>query len=277
MTLDRRNFLLLSARWGTATALAPLAAAGCAPEPDNGPADGTYGRPYTRDDPGQWTDKIEIHQPVLYGARVDPQYVRLWVEVQDVLQTPVKNHDMQADHYISSIVLVDSYQNTIAAREFAYDAQARLVATVKLDERVTAIEALEQCNLHGWWSATYDVADIAVDPVGDARRAYTRDAPGAYAQQVPTHIPVFGRRPNGRQSVEVGDRANGALHPMDEGHYIDQILVYDQYDQLRAQGSLGPAYQEPVIDFPSIGGTDRVRVLAYCNNYNWWEAEYAVL
>lgn len=277
VTLDRRNFLLLSARWGTATALTPLALAACEREGNNGPADGSYGLPYTRDDPGEWTDKVEIHQPVLYGSRIDPENVRLWVEVQDTQQQPVKNHEMTADHYISSLVLVDNFQNTIAAREFAYDAQARLVATVQLDERVTSIEALELCNLHGWWSAVYDVADIDVPPQGDFRRAFTREGPGDYAAQVATHVPVFGKRPNGRHSVEVGDRENDSLHPMDEGHYIQEIFVFDQYDQLRAQGALGPAYQEPVIDFPPVGGTDRVRVLAYCNNYQWWEAEYAVI
>jgi desulfoferrodoxin (superoxide reductase-like protein) len=284
--LDRRGFILQSARWGSALALTPLAACGPGGE-DAGPADGTFGRPYTREDPGQWTDKIEIHQPVLYGAKIDATRVRLWCEVQDVVTDAAnpKTHEMTAQHWISQIVLQDQYaaeegqqaDHTIASRSFAYDSEARLVANIELVDRVDAIEALAECNLHGWWRAVYSVDELNVDPQGDARRAYTRDQPGAYPDQVPTHVPVFGKRPNGNNSVEIGERENGNLHPMDDGHYIQHILVYDEYDQLRAQGQLNAQYEEPVIDFPPIGGTSRVRVLAYCNNYDWWEAEYSVI
>lgn len=275
MQLDRRGFLLTSVRFGTAAALLPA----CAPPEEELPeGEGTFGSPLTRDSPGPYPDKIEIHLPRVYGARLDATRVRLWAEVQDTVQNPPINHEMTAEHYISQIVLQDNFQNVMATRSFNFDAQARLVTTVELDERVTSVEALALCNQHLWWRAIYDVADLAVAPDGAVRRAYTLDQPGEYAAQAPTHTPVFGRRPNGYYGVEVGDRDGAGLHPMDEGHYVETIYVFDEYDQLRAQAQLGAQYQEPVADFPAtaIAGTARVRVLALCNNYKWWEAEYAL-
>lgn len=275
MQLDRRGFLLTSVRFGTAAALLPA----CAPAEEELPeGEGTFGAPLTRNAPGQYQDKIEIHLPRVYGARLDATRVRLWTEVQDTTVDPVKNHEMIAEHYISQIVLQDNFLNPIASRNFAYDAQARLVTTVELDERVTSIEALALCNQHLWWRAVYDTADLAVPPDGAVRRAYTLDQPGDYAAQALTHAPIFGRRPNGSYGVEVGDRNGDTLHPMDEAHYIQTIYIFDEYDQLRAQANLTPQYLEPVADFPAnaIAGTARVRVLALCNNYKWWEAEYAL-
>ncbi len=275
MQLDRRGFLLTSARFGTAAALLPA----CAPGEEELPeGDGTFGAPLTKAAPGQFGDKIEIHLPRVFGARLDATRLRLWVEVADTTQNPPLNHEMTVEHYISQIVLQDNFTNVIASRSFAFDAQARLVATVELDERVTTIEALALCNKHLWWRAIYSTTDLAIEPDGAVRRAYTRDQPGPHAAQANTHAPVFGRRPNGYYGVEVGDRNGAGLHPMDEGHYIQTIYVFDEYDQLRAQATLGPQYQEPIADFPAtaIAGTTRVRVLALCNNYQWWEAEYAL-
>jgi desulfoferrodoxin (superoxide reductase-like protein) len=269
--LDRRGFLLTSFRLGAATALLPA----CDPGADTGPAEGTFGRPYHRDDPGPWAEKIETHQPIIYASRIDAERVRLWVEVLDLTQTPPLPHPMVVDHWIDQLVLQDNFGNIIDNRSFAFDAQARLVATVSLPDRVRQIEALASCNLHGWWRTVYDVGELEQPPVGDVRRSFTRDAPGEYQPQVPTHIPVFGRRPNGNFAVEVGDRDLNLLHPMDPGHYIQEIRIYDQYDQLRALATLGPAYQEPVADFAQFG-TQRVRVVVQCNTYQWWEATYAV-
>lgn len=274
MVLDRRGFLQTSVRFGTAVALLPA----CAPPEEIPEGEGTFGAPYTRNAPGPHADLVEIHTPFLLGARVDAKRVRLWVEVQDTTQTPPVSHDMTVEHYISQIVLQDNFLNTIASRTFAFDAQARLITTVELDERVTSIEALANCNQHAWWRAIFDVEGLVIPPDGAVRRAYTRDQPGDYGDQSAQHTPIFGKRPNGTYGVEVGDRNNGGLHPMDEGHYVQTIYVFDEYDQLRAQANLGPLYQEPVADFPAtaIAGTSRVRVLALCNNYKWWEAEYAV-
>lgn len=272
MALDRRGFLLTSFRFGTAAALLPA----CAPGEDLPEGEGTFGAPYTQDAPGPYADHIVGHLPLVLGARVDATRVRLWVEVQG--GNPPVNHEMTVDHYISQLVLQDNFLNVIASRTFSFDAQARLIATVQLDERVTAIEALAQCSQYGWWRAIYGVDGLVIPPDGAVRRAYTRDQPGEYAAQSPQHTPLFGKRPDGSYGVEVGDRNNGGLHPMDEAHYIQTIYVFDEYDQLRAQANLTPQYQEPVADFPAtaIAGTSRVRVLALCNNYKWWEAEYAV-
>lgn len=275
MQLDRRGFLLTSVRFGTAAALLPA----CGPAEEEIPeGEGTFGSPYTRKAPGPYPDEIEIHLPRVYGARLDATRVRLWVEVQDIVQVPAVSHPMTADHFTPQIVLQDNFQNLILSRNYAYDAQARLVATVELDERVSSIEALAYCNQHGWWRAIYDVADLRVEPDGAFRRAFTRDSPGEYGAQAPTHTPIFGRRPNGYYGVEVGEREGTGLHPMDQDHYVESILIFDEYDQLRAQAQLGPQYQEPIADFPagSIAGTAKVRVLALCNNYKWWEAEYSL-
>lgn len=271
MHLDRRGFLLTSVRAGAAVALLPA----CDP-PELPEGEGTFGAPYTRQSPGPYAAQVESHLPLLLGSRVDATRIRLWVEVQG--GNPPVNHDMTVDHYISQLVLQDNFLNVIASRSFAFDAQARLIATVELDERVTAIEALAQCNQYGWWRAIYGIDGLRIPPDGAVRRAYTRDQPGEYGPQSPQHTPIFGRRPDGNYGVEVGDRNNGGLHPMDAGHYIQTIYVFDEYDQLRAQANLGPQYQEPVADFPAtaIAGTSRVRVLALCNNYKWWEAEYSV-
>lgn len=275
MVLDRRGFLLTSVRFGTAAALLPA----CGPGQEELPeGEGTFGAPLTKNAPGAFPDLIEIHLPRVYGARIDAERVRLWVEVQDTVQNPPVNHEMTVEHYISQIVLQDNFLNVIASRTYAFDAQARLVATVALDEQVTTVEALALCNQHQWWRAIYDAKELAAPPDGAVRRAYTRDQPGEYGAQSPTHAPIFGRRPNGYYGVEVGDRNGAGLHPMDEGHYIQTIYVFDEYDQLRAQAQLGPQYKEPVADFPAtaIAGTARVRVLALCNNYKWWEAEYSL-
>lgn len=270
MLLNRRGFMMTSFASGTATALSACDAF----TPPSEPADGTYQRPFTREDPGPWQEKIEIHQPVVYGSLVDANRVRLWTEVRDVQSD--KNHEMTSEHFVTRLLLQDQFYNTIEDRTFTYDAEARLVATVEIPPEVTSIFAFEQCNLHGWWRSSYDVVTLRQAPVGDTRRAFTAAQPGQFGGQVATHTPLLGRRPNGDFAVEVGDRANGGLHPQQANHHIQHILVYDQYDQLREVASLGPNYPEPVFDFPPVGGTSRIRVLAYCNNYNWWEAEFSI-
>ena len=268
--LDRRGFLLTGLAAG-AGALWPA----CAPATGtNKPADGTFDQPFTELDPGPWTEKIAIHQPVLYASVADGNRVRLWAEVRDAGQD--LDHEMSVEHYIERVMIVDEFYNVIADRSFLYGVESRLVATVEIPEGVTQVHAFALCNLHGWWRRTYDVADLKVTPAGDARRAYTAAQPGVFGEQISSHIPILGRRPDGRLSVEVGDRAQDQLHPQAANHYIEMVSIYDQNDQLRVTASLGPNAKEAIFNFDFLGGTEKVRVLAHCNNYGWWEAEYTL-
>lgn len=269
MKLDRRGFLLTGFASGAATLLPA-----CPSPAPAGPAEGTYASPFSLDDPGPWADKAQIHQPVVYASLVDDFRVRLWIEVRDAFAD--RNHEMTVDHYVQRLLVQDAYDNVLADRGFRYDAEARIVTVLEIPSEVDVIHALELCNLHGWWRQSYLVSDLKVAPLGDQRRAYTREQPGRFAAQALSHVPILGRRPNGRLAVEVGDRAQGALHPQVEGHYVEQILVYDQFDQLRLTASLGRYAPEAVADFDFPGGTERLRVLAFCSNYSWWEAEYAL-
>lgn len=268
--LDRRGFLLTGLTAG-AGALWPA----CMPAAGrNEPAEGTFDRPYTEIDPGPWIEKIAIHQPVLYASTADGSRVRLWAEVRDTGKD--LDHEMSVEHYIERILIVDEFYNTIADRSFLYGSESRLVATVDIPEGVEQVHAFALCNLHGWWQRTYNVSDLRVSPLGDARRAYTATQPGVFADQVPSHVPILGRRPDGRLSVEVGDRAQNKLHPQDANHYIELVTIYDQNDQLRLSAPLGPNAREAIFNFDFLSGTEKVRVLAQCNSYGWWEAEYTL-
>lgn len=268
--LDRRGFLLTSFGAGVGV-LWPA----CGPaDGADAPATGTFEQPFTELDPGPWKEKAAVHQPTLYAGLVDERRVRLWVEVRDAGVDI--SHEMSVEHYIERILLVDEFYNPIADRSFLFGVDARLVTTVDIPAGVEQVHAYALCNLHGWWRRSYAVKDLKVAPVGDARRAYTATQPGAFANQAPSHIPILGRRPDGRLSVEVGDRAQGQLHPQSAEHYIEFVAIYDQYDQLRATAPLGPNAPEALFNFDFVGGTERVRVLAFCNNYGWWEAEYTL-
>ena len=129
----------------------------------------------------------------------------------------------------------------------------------------------------GWWRAVYNVDDVKSIPAGDLRRPLTADQPGDWPDKIAVHLPIFGQRPNGRYAVEVGDRAAEKLHEMIPDHYIKYVLIYDEYHQLRAGFRFVPAYNpEPVYEVPAIGGTSYLRVIAYCNLHDWWEAIYSL-
>lgn len=268
--LDRRGFLMTSLAAG-AGALWPACTPMTGPV---GPAEGTFDSPFTEQDPGPWNEKIDIHQPIVYAAMADDRRVRLWAEVRDANKD--LNHEMSVEHYIERLMLVDEFYNVIADRSFLYGVDSRLVATVELPAGVTQIHAFALCNLHGWWRRTYNVEDLKVSPIGDSRRAYTASQPGVFGEHTASHIPVLGRRPDGRLSVEVGDRAQNKLHAQDANHYIEMVSIYDQNDQLRVTAFLGPHAKEAIFNFDFLGGTQKVRVLALCNNYGWWEAEYTL-
>src|SRR5687768_10220438 len=73
--LTRRRLLQTSAAVSAAVTTSALLP-GCGPEA----ADGTLARPFTKEDPGPWADKVDGHTPVVYAGLVDESRVRLWVE-----------------------------------------------------------------------------------------------------------------------------------------------------------------------------------------------------
>ena len=212
--LDRRQFVLKSAKSGGTLGVAGTLLPALACDPMAPPVEGELGEftnPFTRDDPGEWTDKVEIHQPALYSAPVGGGLFRLWVEVRDV--NGDKTHEQQSEHFIDRIVITDEFGNVIGDTSYTYTADARLVTTVSFPEGVTSIYCYEHCNLHGWWRSIYSVADIPAEPAGDVRRPLTSGAPGRWGDKIPVHIPYIGVNPtNNYIMVEVGSRADGTLH-----------------------------------------------------------------
>lgn len=269
-SLDRRGFLLKSAAAGGAVSGMTLLQA-CGPMQPTGPADGSFELPYTSAEPG--TDP-HYHLPAVYAALVDGTNIRIWVEVIDLTVNVGQLHPQEATHYVKQLLILDQHGNEIAASGYRYDQDARLVVQVTIPAEVQYIRVLEECNLHGWWASEYDVSALAVPPVGDLRRPYTQAQPG----EVPAkHDPLFGKRPNGDYSIEIGNRNGEGLHPMTPEHYEGTILVFDQYSQLRAGTYLDPDYNpEPVYDFDPVGGTGYIRIVAYCNLHGWWEGVYSV-
>lgn len=242
------------------------------PDPDPVAADGSFSNPYTRDDPGE---KPDVHLPVLYAGNVSDSSTRLWVEIFDPGTGIV--HDMNQEHYIKQIAIFDNYGNEIAGQGFYYDMQARLITQIEIPKEAEQIYVYTECNKHGWWLTVYNSSDLAVDPAGDQRRPYTKDKPGDWTDLVKKHVPIFGRRPDGTFSVEVGDRVDGELHVMTDQHYMSWILIYDEFAQLRAYVELSPSINpEPVYDFTAIGGTKYLRMTAYCNLHGWWEEVYSM-
>ena len=266
--LHRREMLKWMGACGT------LWMAGCDPVEEEQPperADGTFGRPYTIDDPGE---KPDVHLPVLYAAEVSDTSTRLWVEILDPGTGTV--HDMNQEHYVKQIAVYDEHGNEIAGQGFRYDMEARLIAQVDIPKEAEQIYVYSECNLHGWWLSVYATSDMKVVPVGDTRRAYTKDRPGDWTDLVAKHVPIFGKRPDGTYSIEIGDRNAEALHVMTDQHYMSWILVYDEYAQIREYVELSPSINtEPVFDFQPIGG-QYLRILTYCNLHGWWEEVYSL-
>lgn len=268
--LDRRGFVLQSLKVGTAAGFAwtMLPACGGGTEP-TGPADGSFEAPWTEEEPSTGTPTT--HFPVVYAAMVDQTNIRLWVEVLDA--NAGIQHEAVNTHFIQTLVIQDEFNNDIAAAAFRYDNDARLIAQTTIPQGVTYLKVLAQCSQYGWHMRYYSIESLQQAPIGDLRRPYTYAMPG----ELPTkHQPYFGRRPNGDYSVEIGDRNGDGLHPMAADHYENAILVFDQYHQLRAGTYLDPNYNaDPVYDFPAVGGTQYVRVLASCNLHGWWEAVFS--
>ncbi len=267
--MDRRGFVLQSVRAGTGATLASVI--GC-DGGTGGPADGTYEAPWSSADYPNGADPA-IETPVVYAAYTDDAAVRLWTEVLDT--GTLTQHPQQQDHYISELRFTDPYGNIVAGQQFNYQNQARLISTTIYPQDVEAVYVYKNCSQHGWWREVISMDSLKLDPVGDLRRPFTDQKPGQWGDKILVHVPVFGVRPDGKQTIEVGDRAQQKLHEMIPTHYIGTVLVFDEYHQLRAGASVDPDYNpEPVIDFDPIGGTQYVRVVAYCNLHNWWEAVY---
>ena len=146
-------------------------------------------------------------------------------------------------------------------------------------EGVTSIYCYEHCNLHGWWRSIYSVADIPAEPAGDVRRPLTSGAPGRWGDKITVHIPYIGVNPtNNYIMVEVGSRADGTLHEMVADHYIDRIVIFDQYSQRVESFRLtpGPGVEASVRvrNILDIQSSDYWRIVASCNKHQWWEAVY---
>lgn len=234
-------------------------------------ADGSFARPWTASEPGENPD---VHFPVLYGAEVSDSEKRLWVEVLDPGNG--EEHEMTEEHYVKQIVIFDEHGNEITGAGFAYWMQARLIYHVAIPDEVTQLYVYSECNLHGWWLSVYDVADIKGDPVGDYRRPFTLDRPGEWGDVAAKHKPIFGRRPDGSYSIEIGDRDSEELHVMTEQHYMSWVFLFDEYAQLRRYVELSPDYNaEPVYDFEPFG-SPYIRIVTYCNLHGWWEGVYSL-
>jgi desulfoferrodoxin (superoxide reductase-like protein) len=261
--LTRRRLLQTSA----AVAALPLLPA-CGPEA----ADGTLARPFTREDPGPWAEKIEVHQPVVYGALVDDTRVRIWVEVED--QDKAVTHEQTPEHFVSRILVQDQDGAVLGDAVYPYEAAARLVVVLDLPATVTALRVYEECNKHGIWLASYDVKDLKVAPGGDARRPLTKDQPGPWAEKIATHVPVLTKVDAATLRVEIGDVAADKMHVTQVDHYIVDVVVYDQNAQEIARVPIGQNL--PTFDMPIPAGTTSVRVVAWCNLHDHWESELAL-
>jgi desulfoferrodoxin (superoxide reductase-like protein) len=272
-SLPRREFLkkatLLSATSGVMM-LVPA----CEGGGEEGEPDGTFDLPWTKESPNP-DSNAAVEVPVVYAALVNQTSVRMWVEVLDTGTNTF--HPQDATHFVEQLSIQDEFGNPIAALGYRYDNNARLIAQVEIPEGVNTVHVYSKCNLHGWWRASYAVDVLRVAPAGDVRRPLTAEQPGAWADKIEVHVPVFGKRPDGKYSVEVGDRAAGKLHEMIAGHYISAVLVYDEYHQLRAGTYMNEQVNpEPVYDFDPVGGTAYVRVVVGCNLHQWWEGVFSV-
>lgn len=271
MAFERRDFLLGSVSTGVFVLLPR-----CAPAPTaTGEPDGTIENPWTEDQPGPNLAEAKLAAPQIYGALVDGKVTRLWVECKDPLAAVETLHPQEQAHSIQELYLRDEFGNEIASLSFPYDAQARLIATVEIPERVTRIDAIAKCSATGYWKRSLSVADLSVPPVGDLQRPYTVAQPGG--MDAGKHVPILGKREDGTFAVEVGDRAAGLLHVMEPAHYISHIVVLDDNHQLRLSQALGPAVAEPVVENVPVAGAKKVRVLALCNLHFYWEAEFAIV
>ncbi len=272
--LTRRRLLQTTATLSAAgMSGATLSAAALLPGCGVEPADGSVERPYTREDPGQWTDKIEVHQPVVYAGLVDDAKVRVWIEVENA--DTLTAHEQSPAHYIKRIFVQDQDGAVLADAAYPPEAAARLITVLDLPATVTQLRVFEECNNHGVWLAVYDTAALKVAPLGDSRRPLTKDQPGAWAEKTATHVPILTKLDGGRVRIDVGDAAADKLHVTEAGHYIKDIAVYDQNAQELARVDVG-AELLPTFELTVPAGVTHLRVVAWCNLHDHWEAELAL-
>jgi len=101
-------------------------------------------KPYTRDDPGPWADKVKSHVPEISYERAGSG---LKVTVK------VDNHPMdpKTPHYIMEIRLEDGTGVALGKKEFVATDPAPPTATFELKSIPAKLRAYERCNVHGLW------------------------------------------------------------------------------------------------------------------------------
>lgn len=97
---------------------------------------------FTRDDPGPWAGKEDVHLPQIAFEKTDAG-LRVTVAV---------GHEMNAEkpHYIMWIKLLDGEDNIIGEKSFqAVDMKAEAIFEIQTTPALLKAYAL--CNLHGLW------------------------------------------------------------------------------------------------------------------------------
>jgi len=106
-------------------------------------------KPYTRDDPGPWADKVKAHAPEVTYEKAGTG-LKVTVRV---------NHPMdpKTPHYIMEIRLEDGSGASLGKKEFVATDPAPPTATFELKTVPGKLKAYERCNLHGLWLNEVDV------------------------------------------------------------------------------------------------------------------------
>lgn len=107
-------------------------------------------KPYTRDDPGPWADKVKAHVPEITYEKTG---TGLKVTVK------VDNHPMdpKTPHYIMMIKLEDGSGAALGQKDFVATDPAPPIATFELKSIPGKLKAYERCNIHGLWMNEVDV------------------------------------------------------------------------------------------------------------------------
>jgi superoxide reductase len=103
---------------------------------------------FTRDDPGPWAGKEEVHLPQITFEKT----------AAGLKVTIAVGHEMNAEkpHYIMWIKLLDGEDNLIGEKSFqAVDEKAE--AIFEIQSAPALLKAYAMCNLHGLWLEKQEV------------------------------------------------------------------------------------------------------------------------